>query len=205
MSHQHKTRQADHNQEEFRYPESERESHGSNVNGQDGLPSAEPQPDESSAGEQAAVVLEKALEDAENRFLRAVADFDNYRKRMSQTMAEAGREEQRKLIGDLLEVRDNLRRALEQAKSPDDPLVQGIVTICQLFDSVLEKHGVIRVEALAGRFDPERHEAIDMAEAEGKEPLTITRVYQDGFLFHGRLLRPARVQVARPPEIDEHA
>lgn len=142
--------------------------------------------------------LEEDLQAAENRFLRAVADFDNYRKRQAAAARELGREETRQLILDLLEVWDNFQRAIEQTDGqPAGEFQTGIQSIFRLLGSIMEKHGVTKIDTAGQKFDPNFHEVLDVVPADGRPDMFITRLYKDGFLFHGKLLRPALVQIAR--------
>jgi molecular chaperone GrpE len=142
--------------------------------------------------------LQQSLQEAENRCVRVMADFDNFRKRTLANQAEANREEKKRLILDLLEVVDNFQRAMEHAGSED--FVAGIQAIQQQLLSILGRHSLERLEAQDRPFDPNFHEVLDTVAVPDRPDQTITRVYKDGYLFGGRLLRPALVQVAVRPE-----
>ena len=146
--------------------------------------------------------LEAALRDAENRFLRAVADFDNYRKRSAVTAQELAAEEKRKLMLELLPVLDNFGLAVTHAGDPanDNDFQQGVTHIYRLLTTALEKNGLEMIPSLLHPFDPRWHEAVDMIIDPSVGDMTVTRVYQEGYRMGGKLLRPARVQVSRPEE-----
>ena len=103
--------------------------------------------------------LQQSLQEAENRCMRVMADFDNFRKRTLANQAEANREEKKRLILDLLEVVDNFQRAMEHAGGED--FVSGMQAIQQQFLSILGRHGLERLEAQDRPFDPNFHEVLD--------------------------------------------
>jgi len=142
--------------------------------------------------------LRQSLQEAENRCMRVMADFDNFRKRTLANQAEANREEKKRLILDLLEVVDNFQRALEHAGSED--FTSGVQAIQQQLLAILGRHGLEKLDAQGRTFDPNFHEVLDTVAASDQPEQTITRVYKEGYLFGGRLLRPALVQVAVRPE-----
>lgn len=142
--------------------------------------------------------LQQSLQEAENRCMRVMADFDNFRKRTLANQTEANREEKKRLILDLLDVMDNFQRAMEHAGSDD--FASGVEAIYQQLLVILGRHGLERFEAQGRTFDPSFHEVLDTVAASDQPEQIITRVYKDGYLFGGRLLRPALVQVAVRPE-----
>lgn len=151
-------------------------------------------------------VLEKELEEARaqaqenyDKYVRLYAEFDNYRKRVAREKAELIKYGNEELLKEILPVVDNLERALEHAQKGDDPLaiVQGVELILEQLRSVLKRFGVEPIEAIGEKFDPERHEAVGEREAEGVEPGEVIFEVQKGYMLNDRLLRPARVVVAK--------
>jgi molecular chaperone GrpE len=142
--------------------------------------------------------LQQSLQEAEIRCMRVMADFDNFRKRTLANQAEANREEKRRLILELLEVVDNFQRAMEHAGSED--FTSGVQAIQQQLLTILGRHGLERLDAQDRPFNPNFHEVLDTVGTPDQPEQTITRVYKDGYLCGGRLLRPALVQVAVRPE-----
>jgi molecular chaperone GrpE len=129
--------------------------------------------------------------------IRRQADFENFRKRTERDRQEEGRRGVERLIVDLIPVLDAFDRALQ---AHDDPAYEeyrkGITMIRkQLWDSIA-KHGVQRIEAAGKMFDPYQHQAIERLESEEYPDGFIVAVFQDGYMFHGRVLRPAIVRVA---------
>ncbi|MDX9991257.1 MAG: nucleotide exchange factor GrpE [Anaerolineales bacterium] len=126
---------------------------------------------------------------------RERADFTNFRRRVeaerSQTWAQASAE----TIKKILPVLDDLERA--SANRPaGDSWAEGIEIIIRKFESILEKDGVIRIEALGQPFDPNLHEAIMQEESSEYESGTVTAILQQGYLYREQVLRPAMVKVA---------
>lgn len=129
--------------------------------------------------------------------IRRQADFENFRKRTERDRHEEGRRGVERLITDLIPVLDAFDRALQ---AHDDPAYEeyrkGVTLIRkQLWDSIA-KHGVQRIEAAGKMFDPNLHQAVERLETEDFPDGSIVSVFQDGYMFHGRVLRPAIVRVA---------
>jgi len=152
--------------------------------------------------------LQRALAEADERgrshweqYLRAVADLDNVRKRAQREVEAANRYGLEKFVSELLPVKDSLDLAVQNAGHADAASLRaGQEATLQLLDRALDKLGVRAVEPDEGeRFDPARHEAVMTQEAAGAEPDSVLKVVQRGYELNGRLLRPARVIVARPP------
>lgn len=142
-----------------------------------------------------------ALEDEIRRLkeqnLRALADLENYRKRIARERAEERRFAGQDVLRSVLDVKDNLVRALESRGSADD-LKVGVEMTLRHFDQVLQNVGVQPVEAMDQPFDPAVHEAVQRVEQEGIERPVVVEEMQRGYRFHERLLRPSRVVVAVP-------
>jgi len=133
---------------------------------------------------------------------RTRADFENYQKRMKRDQAEERRYAQAPLAGDLLAALDNLERATAAAQQSGEkgPLVQGVAMVqTQLLD-ILRRHGVTTIEAQGQPFDPNCHQAVLQQPSREHPPMTVVQVLERGYLFHDRVLRPARVVVSTAPE-----
>lgn len=141
--------------------------------------------------------LEREIADLRDRSMRTLADFDNYRKRAERERSEIRRYALMEPLRDLLEVVDNLERAVAAGGSADDLKLGIDMTLRQLAD-VLRRHGVSSVEAAGRPFDPVVHEAVSREDAEDVDEPTVTNELQKGYLLHDRLVRPARVVVAVP-------
>jgi molecular chaperone GrpE len=142
--------------------------------------------------------LEAELAQMEDRYKRALADLDNYRKRMvreTERRVEEGREAQ---LREWLEVVDSLERALFM--QPEDPVLQGLRAVLEQMEAVLARQGVTRMGAAGEPFDPERHEAVATRPANGVPDRTVVDVARSGYMLGDRVLRPAEVVVGRAPE-----
>jgi molecular chaperone GrpE len=146
---------------------------------------------------------QKKLEDLHDRWLRAVADLENYKKRAQKEREEVQKFGAEKLLKDLLPVLDNLDRALAAAP-PDAPLTEGVRLVRQTFEAALARHGVKAFSAMGEPFDPARHEALMQVPTAEAAPGTVVMEHARGFLLHDRLVRPAMVgvAVAAPPAAD---
>jgi molecular chaperone GrpE len=134
-------------------------------------------------------------EDFRDRYLRTLADFENFRKRAEREKADFQRYALASVIRDLLPVLDNFDRALEHAEEGDE-FHKGVALIYkQLFD-VLQRHGLKPISESGVRFDPNFHEAVIREEDPSVPSHTVTAVLQKGYFLHDRLLRPAMVKVA---------
>ncbi len=135
-----------------------------------------------------------------NNYLRAVAELENFRKRVARDLENAHKFGLEKFAADLLEVRDSLELGLEAGDKADvRSLLAGKEATLRLLVKALEKQGVTEINPVGAPFDPQLHEAIAMQESATAEPNTVLQVVQKGYQLNGRLLRPARVIVARAP------
>ncbi len=161
----------------------------------DTLASGEPAPEPTGPEDLATLRLER--DDLHDRLLRLAAEFDNYRKRNAREWREHKDRATAEVLRDILELADNLERAL--ASSPEDgpALHAGVRLILQQLQAKLQRFGVEPFGAEGEVFDPNRHEAVLMVEAPGVESSRIVSVVQRGYTQHGEVLRPARVTVAR--------
>ncbi|GJL85201.1 MAG: hypothetical protein DHS20C02_09760 [Micavibrio sp.] len=148
--------------------------------------------------------LEAELDRTKDQMLRSVAEADNARKRALRDREDASKFAISSFARELLDVSDNLRRALEAV--PDDlmeteprlkNLVDGIEATERELMRSFEKNGVKKIEPLDEPFDPNFHEVMFETPGSGKPPGTVTEVIEAGYVLHDRLLRPARVGVAK--------
>lgn len=142
--------------------------------------------------------LTEKLREEHERFLRAAADLENYRKRAQREKEEVQRFGAERLLKDLLPVVDNLDRALAAAP-PDDPLAGGVKLVLKVLEEALARHGVKSFHALGEPFDPRTHEAILTVPAGDRAPGTVVVEHGRGFTLNDRLVRPALVGVAAGP------
>ncbi|MBI5287074.1 MAG: nucleotide exchange factor GrpE [Deltaproteobacteria bacterium] len=149
--------------------------------------------------------LEEKRREAEgnySRFLRAVADLENYKKRVEKEREEFLNLAQERLIKEILPAVDNLERALGHINDEANltALREGIKLTLDQMLATLKRFGLEQVSSIGERFDPARHEAIAQEEGEGFEPGVVIKEFQKGYYLKGRLIRPAMVVVSKPPE-----
>jgi len=140
---------------------------------------------------------EKEAADNYDKYVRAVAELDNYRKRAAREKADSLKYGQENLIRDILPHVDSLERALEHAHSSEnfEAFKKGLKLVKQQFVGCLEKHGVEKIEACGRDFDPNVHEAMLQVESDAHEHNQVVDELETGYLLNGRLLRPAKVSV----------
>lgn len=145
--------------------------------------------------------LRDELDELNRKWLRALADLDNYKKRVERDRcrwAEAAREE---VISDLLDVVDNFERALACENPgdpcPSDPFREGVELILTHLVDVLRKHGVEPINSDGCEFDPNVHEAVGHVESDSHESNQIVEETQKGYMLGDRLLRCSKVIVAK--------
>ena len=178
-------------------------------------PNIEPSADEQAGSKleslQAEIdALKQELADTKDQALRTVADAQNVKRRAEKDIETARKYALEKFAGELLEVVDNLERALDSVNPNDEiikPLAEGVQLTQKSLVDVLAKFNVEQLDPLGEPFDPQFHQAMSMVENPDVEPNTITLVMQKGYSLAGRLLRPAMVMVAKAstPTIDEKA
>jgi molecular chaperone GrpE len=138
-----------------------------------------------------------------DRLLRALAEAENTRRRAERDTGEAGLYAVSNFARQLLEIVDNLDRAIAAAKGHsagqdgDAPLIEGVEATRRMLLAMFERFGIRKVDALGRPFDPALHEAMMEADDTSKAPGAVVDVLQDGYTIHDRLLRPARVVVAK--------
>jgi molecular chaperone GrpE len=153
--------------------------------------------EEPAAEEPPAPEPEAAQEERDESYLRLAADFDNYRKRVAREHAELTQRANERLLNELLPVLDDLERALEAAAEHEEAkLEEGVKLVHRSFLSLLERHGLSEIET-NGAFDPHVHEALLAQAAEDAEEGSVLQVLQKGYRLGERVLRPARVIVAK--------
>jgi molecular chaperone GrpE len=133
-------------------------------------------------------------------YLRKLAEFDNYRKRVDRERQELRRTAAEGLIGELLPVLDNFERAVQHADESDPAAFrEGVAMIARQFSDILQRGGLEAIDPTGQRFDPELHEAVQRIEGSEFPTGSVVGVFSKGYLFGGRLIRPAMVAVAVEP------
>src|SRR3954469_6086848 len=149
--------------------------------------------------EQECEELRQRNAELEDRYKRALADLDNYRKRADREIDRRVAERAGGFMRGWLDAVDSVERAL-RATPPNDPAVEGLLAILEQMEGNLARHGVSRIEADGQPFDPERHEAIGTRETGDVPGGTVVDVARSGFTLGDRVLRPSQVIVSRSPQ-----
>jgi molecular chaperone GrpE len=133
------------------------------------------------------------------RYQRLAADFENYKRRTRQELADRTQYANEELLRKLLPILDNLRRALGHApEGSDSNWFDGLRMVVRQFEDTLQAQGVSPIPAVGEKFDPSKHEAIAREETDEHEEGTIVEEMQPGYRLHERVLRPTLVKVAHP-------
>lgn len=151
--------------------------------------------------------LNKERDEWKDKYLRSMAEFENFRRRTNQEKADWIKRSTEKLALNVCDVLDNFERALAQFAEldKDEKLFQGVSLIEQQLRNVLEKEGVVKIEALGQEFDPALHEALAHIPSEDFEENTVAAIIQNGYTMQNIVIRPVRVAVSsgKPAATDE--
>jgi molecular chaperone GrpE len=145
--------------------------------------------------------LEEAVREAKEQLLRKAAEFENSRKRLAREKEESIKYANAALLVDIVPIIDDFERAIQSAADSKDfdAFHSGVSMIEKQMVSMLERNwGLKRFSANGEPFDPEKHEAIAVEETDKHDSEIVLEDYQKGYLLHDRVLRPAKVKVARP-------
>lgn len=144
--------------------------------------------------------LEQEVAEWKDKYLRNMAEFENFRKRSNQEKADWIKLATQKLALDICDVLDNFERALAQAgdEHKEDKLIKGFTMIEQQLRTVLERESIRKIDALGKEFDPQWHEALAHIPSDYDENI-VAAVIQNGYMIHDKVLRPARVAVSSGP------
>jgi molecular chaperone GrpE len=137
-----------------------------------------------------------------DRLMRALAETENTRRQGERRAQEAGQYAITNFARELLQVVDNLRRALDVGASgaetrKGDGLIEGVAATDRILTQILNRFGVEEIKALNAPFDPKKHEAVMETDQTAQPPGSVAQVLENGYMLHDRLLRPARVVVAK--------
>ena len=150
-------------------------------------------------------MLEEALKaeqakskDYLNQLKYLQADFDNYRKRMVREFQEVSQRSNEKLIASVLNVVDDLERAIETGKKTDNTgaLLEGVEMVYKNLYAILEREGLTRIEAVGKPFDPNMHEILAKVPTDNHEDGIVIEEARKGFMFKGKVMRPSVVMIA---------
>jgi len=163
------------------------------------------------ADSEALMRLQQALEqktrdanEANDKYLRTAADFENYRKRVQRDLAEFRKYANEQLALEILPVVDHLALALKHSRETSDTaqgLQQGVELVYKQLRDALEKFGIKSFEAEGQPFDPARHDAMMQVVTDEVPENTVVQVIQEGYLYNDKVLRHAKVGVSKKPEM----
>lgn len=145
--------------------------------------------------------LEKSLEEANDKYVRLYADFENYKKIAVRNKEELLKYANDDLMSGVLTVIDHLELALQhttESKKPN-PLAEGVELTLKELRNILEKHGLVTIDTLGKPFDPAVHHAMSQIETEDAKANTVVKEFRKGYMLKDRVLRAAMVGVAKKP------
>jgi molecular chaperone GrpE len=153
--------------------------------------------DAAASPEEALEALQAKADENWDRYLRAVAELENVRKRAARDVENAHKFALERFSRELVAVRDTLEMGLASVEGASiESLIEGKEATLKLLTSVLQQFGIEEVDPAGEPFDPELHEAISMQPSDTAQPGSVLTVVQKGYTLNGRLLRPAMVIVA---------
>ena len=152
--------------------------------------------------------LKKELAETKDTMMRRHAEFDNFKKRNVRLQEDKKKLAVKSMGLEIISINDNLHRALEASTTveKDDCIekhqsfVDGVSMISGTIDAILEKNGIIEIDALNKEFDPNMHEGVSIIESEEVEVDTVTTVYQKGYMLGEMVVRSAKVIVSKPAQ-----
>jgi molecular chaperone GrpE len=148
--------------------------------------------------------LRRQAQEMKDLAQRKQAEFENYRRRMERERADLHQQAGFEVVKEVLPVLDNLERAIQASQSsPEETFRAGVEIIHRQFQEILVRLGLSEVESEGKRFNPHVHEAVTQVQTEEHPDGTVVDVFQKGYLFRDRLLRPAMVSVAQAPGGEE--
>ncbi|MGH7779446.1 MAG: nucleotide exchange factor GrpE [Candidatus Binataceae bacterium] len=145
---------------------------------------------------------EQELAELKDKYLRALADGENARKRIRQQSEESVRIQREAILRDLLPIIDNLERAVEAARNSDagsKTIIDGVEMVLRSMMDLLRAQGVTTLDSVGQPFDPSRHEAVDHVASTVHAPNQVVREFHRGYQIGDRVIRPARVSVSKGP------
>jgi molecular chaperone GrpE len=145
--------------------------------------------------------LEAERDKLKDQLLRTAADFENYRRRARKDVEDAERRAREDILRDVLQLVDNLERAVQASESATEvaAVADGVRLVLRSFDDIAQRLGLERLTSVGERFDPNVHDAVQQVETTDHEPGTVITEVLGGYRAGAKLLRPALVVVAKAP------
>ena len=141
--------------------------------------------------------LERQLEEAEDKYLRQVASFDNYKRRMTLDKEEMQKYRSQSLMKELVPILDNFERALQTEVTSEDAIAlkEGVAMIERSLKEALKNEGLEPIESVGEPFDPNFHQAVMTGQDDEKESGVVLEEFQKGYRLNDRIIRPSMVKV----------
>ena len=142
---------------------------------------------------------DEEIANQKDTFLREKAELENFKKRLTKEKDDFVQFANERLLQELIQIEDNLERALEVPNATLESLKEGVEMIQKQFSTFLKNQKVESIEAIGKEFDPTLHEVLNQQESEEHEENTVIEEYSKGYTLNGRILRPAKVVISKKP------
>ena len=142
---------------------------------------------------------DEEIANQKDTFLREKAELENFKKRLTKEKDDFVQFANERLLQELIQIEDNLERALEVPNATLESLKEGVEMIQKQFSTFLKNQKVEPIEAIGKGFDPTLHEVLNQQESEEHEENTVIEEYSKGYTLNGRILRPAKVVISKKP------
>ena len=142
---------------------------------------------------------DEEIANQKDTFLREKAELENFKKRLTKEKDDFVQFANERLLQELIQIEDNLERALEVPNATLECLKEGVEMIQKQFSTFLKNQKVEPIEAVGKAFDPTLHEVLNQQESEEHEENTVIEEYSKGYTLNGRILRPAKVVISKKP------
>ena len=142
---------------------------------------------------------DEEIANQKDTFLREKAELENFKKRLTKEKDDFVQFANGRLLQELIQIEDNLERALEVPNATLESLKEGVEMIQKQFSTFLKNQKVEPIEAIGKDFDPTLHEVLNQQESEEHEENTVIEEYSKGYTLNGRILRPAKVVISKKP------
>jgi len=143
---------------------------------------------------------DEEIANQKDTFLREKAELENFKKRLTKEKDDFVQFANERLLQELIQIEDNLERALEVPNATLESLKEGVEMIQKQFSTFLKNQKVEPIEAIGKPFDPTLHEVLNQQESEEHEENTVIEQYSKGYTLNGRILRPTKVVISKKPD-----
>ena len=143
---------------------------------------------------------DEEIANQKDTFLREKAELENFKKRLTKEKDDFVQFANERLLQELIQIEDNLERALEVPNATLESLKEGVEMIQKQFSTFLKNQKVEPIEAIGKSFDPTLHEVLNQQESEEHEENTVIEQYSKGYTLNGRILRPTKVVISKKPD-----